>query len=256
MGLSTHRSSPYQFDHISTMSQTAKLRGGLSNCDGPVNSATNLSSLTTSDSFHSGSFAMGLDEGQRELLSGNMSLSVLHIHETHHRQRHGRSSHLPAEASAAHPDLQLSSSFQFSKPQRAAHTNFGYSANTSGLSNQVSSPLQPGENRQDGFLFSRTAPQSVASVNCDMIDNLTFEASFSHPQDTYNDDTYPTSEFSSLPPLSLPQLPYGRPSSLMTRPASGQTHSSSMASRIPSDHMPEIKEDIVEHEIDTSISPK
>jgi autophagy-related protein 9 len=93
MSSSIQRSSHPSTDQTSSMSPlsgySAKLRGGLSNHDGPISQNSNFqTSLTTSGSFHTANFALStMDEGQHELLSGNMSLSVLHMHEVHHRKR-------------------------------------------------------------------------------------------------------------------------------------------------------------------------
>lgn len=91
------------------------LKGGLSSLDYPVLNAlqkpvsmtgsTGAGSGITSVVSNTGSFYSAdfnslslLDEGQREMLSGNMSLSVLHLYETQHRRRFhagsvGRESH-------------------------------------------------------------------------------------------------------------------------------------------------------------------
>ncbi|GFN75657.1 autophagy-related protein 9 [Plakobranchus ocellatus] len=83
----------------------ARLKGGLSSLDYPVvNNAlqhtsmagstgpgcvTTSSLVSNTGSFYSTDFnSLSLvDEGQREMLSGNMSLSVLHLYETQHRRR-------------------------------------------------------------------------------------------------------------------------------------------------------------------------
>ncbi|XP_005103745.1 autophagy-related protein 9A [Aplysia californica] len=91
LGGSQHQNFNYPAaPHSPLTSLPPKLRGGLSQLDGPVgsNSALAQSTLTTSGSFHTANFGLNVvDESQRELLYGSMSLSVLHIHEAHHRQR-------------------------------------------------------------------------------------------------------------------------------------------------------------------------
>ena len=84
----------------------ARLKGGLSSLDYPVvnsvsqqptsmvvssgpGGVTSSSLVSNTGSFYSTDFnSLSLvDEGQREMLSGNMSLSVLHLYETQHRRR-------------------------------------------------------------------------------------------------------------------------------------------------------------------------
>ncbi|CAL1538792.1 unnamed protein product [Lymnaea stagnalis] len=263
MGSSMHHSSAYQQDPATSLSsfpgQSPRLRGGLSHFDGPIPSSTNLTtSLTGSDSFHSGNFTMGaLDEGQRELLSGNMSLSVLHIHDAHHRQRHSdfRSRKQTNELPSEQHETQFSNTASISRPQ------FSFTQRQ-----QLQKNFSPGSKaavltkRVDQDFSADSVIQSQAEIHrlTMSFDNgqSVAPSQFHHPLLQDSDDMYLTSDFSSLPPLTTPELPFVRPVSAASTPSPAVTPSAILSSRLVTDHMPEIKEDSIEHELDTSSSPK
>ncbi|KAH9496881.1 Autophagy- protein 9A [Bulinus truncatus] len=263
MGSSLHLSSSHQQNSAISfspqLSQTPKLRGGLSNLDGPLTSGNNFpSSLTASDSFQSTTYPVGvLDEGQRELLSGNMSLSVLHIHETHHRQRHsdGRSRFVVSEAPGINVSTQYMGAHSSARPQsffpqrQQFQTYFGCSPNAPSASN-ISRPVIPRDDYDEPYYGQPKSRDDKLSFN--LGDQVTINTP--NPHSIYcEDDSYGMSDFSSLPPLAEPDLHYGSPPSITSTPSPGQHHPV-LGNRLASDHMPEIKEDTVEHELDTTMS--
>ncbi|KAK0058268.1 autophagy-related protein 9A [Biomphalaria pfeifferi] len=260
MSTSTNLGSPNQDPSISLspfLGQSHKLRGGLSNFDGPLISGSNLqTSLTGSDSFHAASYPAGmLDEGQRELLSGNMSLSVLHIHETHHRQRHsdGRSRHAAYDGLGTYQDKQPSGATSgVARPQsifphrQQFQTYFGCSQSSS--TNTSRTVIAPEEQEPYSHLYR--PPQDV---DHQLTLTLEDQAAYSAQNTQYCDeDGFGLSDFSSLPPLAEPGLHYGSPTTVSSTPSPGQHMA--LGARLAGEHMPEIKEDSIEHEIDTSMS--
>ncbi|KAH9496887.1 Autophagy- protein 9A [Bulinus truncatus] len=229
MGSSLHLSSSHQQDSAISfsphLSLTPKLRGGLSNLDGPLTSGNNFpSSLTASDSFQSTTYPVGvLDEGQRELLSGNMSLSVLHIHETHHRQRHsdGRSRFVVSEAPGTNMGANSSARPQSFFPQRQQfQTYFGCSPNAPSASN-ISRPVIPRDDYDEPYYGQPKSRDGKLSLN--LGDQATINTP--NPHSIYcEDDSYGMSDFSSLPPLAEPDLHYGSPPSITSTPSPGQHH--------------------------------
>ncbi|BFZ01170.1 hypothetical protein BsWGS_04209 [Bradybaena similaris] len=266
MGSSIQRSYNFQSEQMSSLSPVSghppKLRGGLSSHDGPINQNANFqSSLTTSGSFHTATFPLsGLDEGQHELLSGNMSLSVLHMHEVHHRKRRVSSGAFRQYADVEDPPTQQEtrlssipmSHVTYSRGQLSGRNPSGSAMHASGSPDMLSSTSSTGS-----VILRENDPQRSA-LSTDMSwahqPGATAQAAeagapMPHPlsQDVFDDDVDSISGLSSLPPLPTPQSPFALQQPSTTAWTSG--------SRVTNEHMPRIREDSTEHELDTSDAP-
>lgn len=244
----------------SLMSPNPVLRGGLTSVDGPVISSTLPMSLSASGSFHSANFGPNyIDEGQRELLSGNMSLSVLHLHDMHHRQR--RSGFMPGHFARTRDTIGTATvpgrnvvieGGAVGPNQRPPSNQMDLDANAMQFSYDATLLQQrqleyPPFTRQGKPQRRLSIPQSPPAAGYDE----PFSAPFAHP---LSQDSFSLQDFPSLPPLESPGF-LNAPASSSHPPSEG-VHSMSTApsvSKPPTDPMPQIMEDVSgEHEIDTS----
>ena len=191
--------------------------------DGPVGSSSMMqSTLTTSDSFHFESFGMNVvDESQRELLSGNMSLSVLHLHEVHHRHK-----------STAVKQHMSSARSNYSFQQAPDSPSIGLSPMSLHERPFPSNTRHNPPSQQEQFEMSALHNIQIPT-NYDE-DSGPHANSFSEQPHQYNRNFFSEddSEPSSMPPMPPPP---------------------SVTSRMASEPMPQIREDLSgEHELDTS----
>lgn len=266
MGSSIQRSYNFQSDQTSSLSPVSghphKLRGGLSSHDGPINQNGNFqTSLTTSGSFHTATFPLsGLDEGQHELLSGNMSLSVLHMHEVHHRKRRVSSGafrqYADVEDPATQQETRLSSiplsHVTYSRGQLPGRNPSGSAMHASGSPDMLSSTSSTGSvilRENDPQRSAHSTDMSWTHQPGATAQDAEAAAPMPHPlsQDVFDDELDSISGLSSLPPLPTPQSPFALQQPSATAWTSG--------SRVTSEHMPRIREDSTEHELDTSDAP-
>lgn len=277
MSSSIQRSSHFQFDPVAVQSPLSvhppKLRGGLSSHDGPINQSPNLqTSLTTSGSFHTANFALsGLDEGQHELLSGNMSLSVLHMHEVHHRKRRttsGAYRNFGAEDAWTQQETRASNIAGSVVYNRGVQhqTNVASASATSDMLSSTSSAgsviLQKGGPTKSGQVTDLSRVKPVQSAGSSAYQSSPYEtlasdvthATLPYPHDDFDDEAASLQGLSSLPPLPAPHSPF----TLQQQPTtSTDPHPELNVGFKPAgEHMPRIREDSTEHELDTSASPQ